>query len=60
VISGCAELSYACCKFVVDVPPAAPVASPNLETLKNNAFVVSVKSVAVLNTDKTPINIPLV
>jgi hypothetical protein len=59
VISGCTELSYACCKFVVGLPPAAPVASPNFETLKNNAFDVSLKLVVVLNTDKTPINIPL-
>jgi hypothetical protein len=36
------------------------VASPNLDTLKNKALSVSVKSVAVLNTDKTPINIPFV
>jgi len=59
VISGSAELLYACCKFVVGVPPAAPEESPNFETLKNIAFVVSVKSVALLNTDKTPINIAL-
>ena len=60
VISGCTELLYACCKFVVGVPPAAPVASPNLDTLKNNALDESVKSVAELKTDNTPIKIPFV
>ena len=53
-------MSYACCKFVVGVPPAAPAPSPNFETLKNKAFDVSDKLVVVLNTDKIPIKIPLV
>jgi hypothetical protein len=53
-------LSYACCKFVVGAPPAAPTPSPNFDTLKNNAFDVSDKSVQVLKTDKIPIKIPLV
>jgi hypothetical protein len=52
-------LLYACCKFVVEVPPAAPVDSPNFDALKNKALEVSVKSVAELNTDITPINIAL-
>jgi hypothetical protein len=59
IISGSDELLYACCKFVVGVPPAAPVASPNFDVLKNNALDVSLKSVVVLNTDKTPIKIAL-
>ena len=50
---------YACCKFVVGLPPAAPVDSPNFDAVKNNALEVSLKSVAELNTDKTPIKIPL-
>jgi hypothetical protein len=58
-ISGSAELLYACCKFVVGVPPAAPVESPNFDALKNIALEVSLKSVAELNTDKIPIKIAL-
>ena len=50
---------YACCKFVVGLPPAAPVDSPNFEALKNNAVDVSLKSVASFVTDKTPIKIAL-
>ena len=59
IISGSAELLYACCKFVVGVPPAAPVDSPNFDALKNNALDVSLKSVAFFVTDKTPTKIPL-
>ena len=59
MISGSDELLYACCKFVVGVPPAAPVDSPNFEALKNSTLLLSLKSVAELNTDKTPIKMPL-
>ncbi len=59
IISGSEELLYACCKLVVDTPPAAPIVSPNLEAKKNLALVSSVKSVAVLSTVKTPISTAL-
>ena len=59
VISGSEELLYACCKVVVATPPAAPTVSPNFDVKKNHALEVSLKSVAVLKTDNTPIKIPL-
>jgi len=37
VISGSPELLYACCRVVVDNPPAAPIVSPNLEAKRNLA-----------------------
>ena len=58
-ISGVDELSYACCNVVVDIPPAAPISSPNLDANKNLACVEFDKSVALETTDKTPISIPL-
>jgi hypothetical protein len=30
-IAGSIELLYACCKFVVENPPAEPTVSPNLD-----------------------------
>jgi hypothetical protein len=59
VISGVVELLYACCSVVVEIPPAAPTVSPNFDVKKNRALEVSLKLVAVLKTDNTPIKIPL-
>jgi hypothetical protein len=58
-ISGLDELLYACCKLVSDTPPAEPMLSPNLDTSKNCACVLSDKLVAPCTTDKTPMSTAL-
>ena len=55
------ELLKACCKLIVDAPPAAPPdTSPNLETGVKRACSGSDKFVAFLTTEITPIKIPFV
>jgi hypothetical protein len=59
-ISGVVELSYACCKLVVEIPPAAPPkSSPNLDTKDNWQLFSSSRSVVPFLIVIRPIRIPL-